>query len=112
MKTVNKGPQIFLDHKIIQSKAHQLNISFAFKLSALPSLPSPDPPDPTVSTQTPTHVKIKPEGHSGHPQSSQTKTWQACTTRILEWARSTIAYGENPLRRKTPLGPGRGREHP
>lgn len=31
MKTVNKGPQIFLDHKIIQSKAHQLNISFAFK---------------------------------------------------------------------------------
>lgn len=54
---LNKGPQIFLDHKIIQSKAHQLNISFAFKLLALPSLPSPDPPDPTVSTQTPTHVK-------------------------------------------------------
>lgn len=102
MKTVNRGPHFFLDHKIIHS-ARLINLTFLLlSNSRPPSLlyyPSREPPDPTFPTHSVQHMR-KQNRISEHLQSSQTKTWQACTKQILEWAQLTPVYDENPLRRK------------
>lgn len=102
MKTVNRGPQFFLDHKSIHW-TRLINLTFlllsnswppfpTLPLQILHTLPSPHTPSNTCEN--------KIEGHSEHLQSSQTKTWQACTKQTLEWASMTPVYDENPLRRK------------
>lgn len=113
MKTVNRGPQFFLDHKIIQW-ARLINLTFLLLLNTWPpsllflhkllmTLPPPHTPSNTWEN--------KIEGLSEHLQSSWTKTWLACTkdsgvsvvgTR-LRW-KSTVE--------ETPLGPGWRFEHP
>lgn len=111
MKTVNRGPQFFLDHKIIHW-ARLINLTFLLLSNSWPpftTLPLQTLPSPHTPSNT---CKNKIEGHSEHLQSSQTKTMASMyetdsgvsvvDTRL--WWKST--------EEETPLGPGWRCEHP
>lgn len=113
MKTVNRGPQFFLDHKIIQW-ARLINLTFLLLSNTWP--PSLLSLHKILTTLPPRHtpsntLENKIEGLSEHLQSSWTKTWQACTKD------SGVSVAGTRLRWKsteeeTPLGPGWRFEHP
>lgn len=87
-RLLTEGPNFFFFFNFktyTLSKAHQLNISFAFKLlNPFPTffLFVLGPPDPTTPYTPSSTLENKMKGLSEHLQSSQTKPWQACKKRL------------------------------
>jgi len=117
MKTVNRGPQIFFFFRpwnYTLSKAHQLNISSAFKLltpfltlplQILHTLPSPHTPSNTSEKQNRGRFWTSAVLSNKNMASMyETDSGVSVVDTCLRWKKST--------EEETPLGPGWRCEHP